>query len=221
MKCPHCLTSFHSTPTQKHLAVDRSLSWGIIYEVCPACREIIIWTASKHLDKLNGNEVHYYMSDNCVLVHPLSRSRPAPLEVPPEIKKDFEEAALIIDLSPKASAALSRRCLQAILERDSGVKRGTLNNEIDELLGKKILPSHIADSLDAVRNIGNFSAHPIKSKSSGEIVDVEPAEAEWNLEVIESLFDYYYVQPAKSAERIRRMNEKLVDAGKPPLKSES
>jgi hypothetical protein len=221
MKCPHCLISFHSSPRHKHLQADRSLSWGIIHEICPACREIIIWTASKPIEKPYDQEVHYYQSDNLVLVHPLSRSRPAPSEVPPEIKRDFEESALIIDLSPKASAALSRRCLQAILERDAGVKHGNLNNEIDELLAKKILPSHIAVNLDAVRIIGNFSAHPIKSTSSGEIVDVEPDEAEWNLEVIESLFDYYYVHPAKSAERNRLMNEKLVDAGKPPLKSGS
>jgi hypothetical protein len=33
--------------------------------------------------------------------------------------------------------------------------------------------------LDAIRTIGNFAAHPIKSTSSGEIVDVEPGEAEW------------------------------------------
>jgi hypothetical protein len=29
-----------------------------------------------------------------------------------------------------------------------------------------------------VRTIGNFAAHPIKSTSTGTIVDVEPGEAE-------------------------------------------
>ena len=52
------------------------------------------------------------------------------------------------------------------------------------------LPSHLTGSLDAVRNIGNVAAHPTKSEASGEIIDVEPGEAEWNLDVLESLFDF-------------------------------
>ena len=80
------------------------------------------------------------------------------------------------------------------------------------------LPPDIADNIDAIRNIGNFAAHANKSKSTGEVVDVEPHEAEWNLDVLESLFDFYFVQPAKAKARRDSLNEKLFDAGKPPLK---
>ncbi len=72
--------------------------------------------------------------------------------------------------------------------------------------------------LDAVRNIGNFAAHPLKSQSTGEIVEVEPGEAEWNLEVLEMLFDFYYVQPAHAQKRRDELKKKLADAGKPPMK---
>jgi hypothetical protein len=68
-----------------------------------------------------------------------------------------------------------------------------------------------------VRQIGNFAAHPIKSTSTGEIVDVEEGEAEWNLDVLESLFDFYFVQPAIAAKRKADLNKKLKDAGKPPI----
>ena len=61
-------------------------------------------------------------------------------------------------------------------------------------------------------------AHPIKSQSTGEIVDVEPGEADWNLEALEALFDFYYVQPAKTAARKAALNKKLADAGKPQIK---
>ncbi len=81
-----------------------------------------------------------------------------------------------------------------------------------------MIPSHIAEDLDAVRNIGNFAAHPIKSQSTGEIVAVEPGEADWNLSVLESLFDFYFVAPARSKARKDALNKKLADAGKPPLK---
>jgi hypothetical protein len=69
-----------------------------------------------------------------------------------------------------------------------------------------------------VRNTGNFAAHPIKSKSSSEIVDVEPGEAEWNLDVIEALFDFFFVQPEVIRIKREDLNKKLIDAGKLPMK---
>ena len=80
------------------------------------------------------------------------------------------------------------------------------------------VPSFITEGLDAVRNSGNFAAHPIKSASTGEIVDVEPGEAEWNLGVLESMFDFYFVQPALTAKRRAALDAKLKDAKKPQLK---
>jgi len=69
-----------------------------------------------------------------------------------------------------------------------------------------------------VRQIGNFAAHPMKSNSTGEIVPVEPEEAEWDLEVLEALFDFYYVQPKQLSDKIDTLNTKLVDIGKNPIK---
>ena len=53
------------------------------------------------------------------VVWPISGERPVPPEVPEHIAADYKEATLVLNLSPKASAALSRRCLQAIL-REAG-----------------------------------------------------------------------------------------------------
>lgn len=81
------------------------------------------------------------------------------------------------------------------------------------------LPSYIAKSVDAIRNVGNFAAHPMKDKASNQILEVEPGEAEWNLEVLEMLFDFYYVQPARAEEKKKALDAKLVSAGKPPMKT--
>jgi len=132
--------------------------------------------------------------------------------------EDYGEACLVLRDSPKASAALSRRCLQAVLREKAGIKSGSLASEIEALLDSRSLPLHLADAVDAVRNIGNFAAHPIKSKSTGEIVPVELGEAEWTLDVLEGLFDHYFVQPAKLKEKRLALDEKLKDAGKPVLK---
>lgn len=143
---------------------------------------------------------------------------PLPTQVPNEYADNYKEACLTIADSPKASAALSRRCLQHLLREEAGVKKADLANEIQQVLDDAKLPSHLLESLDAVRNIGNFAAHPIKSTASGEIIDVEPGEAEWNLDVLESLFDFFFVQPAVLKKKRDALNAKLKEAGKPEIK---
>jgi hypothetical protein len=76
----------------------------------------------------------------------------------------------------------------------------------------------LAEGIDAVRNIGNFAAHPIKSTNTGEIVDVEPGEAEWLLDLLEGLFDFYFILPAELQRKKEALNKKLADVGKPPMK---
>ena len=98
------------------------------------------------------------------------------------------------------------------------MKPGDLSKEIDQVLDSRKLPTEVAENIDAVRNIGNFAAHPSKSTSTGEVVPVEPDEAEWNLDVLESLFDFYFVQPARAKAKRDALNKKLQDANKPPLK---
>jgi hypothetical protein len=135
-----------------------------------------------------------------------------------ELAKEYHEACLVIDDSPKASAALSRRWLQHLLRDFAKVKKGDLVDEIQEVINSKQIPSHIVESIDAVRHIGNFAAHPNKSKSRGEIIAVEPGEAEWNLDVLEALFDHYFVAPALTQKKRDALNLKLKAAGKPEMK---
>ena len=92
----------------------------------------------------------------------------------------------------------------------------TWQKTIEEVIDDPKTPRDVADSLDMVRNIGNFSAHPNKSTNTGEIVPVEPVEAEWCLDVIEMLFELYFVRPSEIQRRRDRVNEKLADTGKPP-----
>ena len=120
--------------------------------------------------------------------------------------------------SAKASAALSRRCLQNLLRDHVGVKHSNLDSEIQQVLDSGKLPSHLAEAIDAVRVGGNFAAHPIKSTNTGEIIDVGPGEAEWLLDTLEGLFDFYFVQPATLKRKRDALNAKLKDAGKPLLK---
>ena len=97
-------------------------------------------------------------------------------------------------------------------------KAKDLAPQIQEVLDSGKLPSHLADTIDGVRVIGNFAAHPIKSTHTGEVIEVELGEAEWLLDTLEGCFDFYFVQPAKLEKTRDALNKKLKEAGKPPLK---
>jgi hypothetical protein len=70
-----------------------------------------------------------------------------------------------------------------VLHEKAGIVERNLDTEIQVAIDGGTLPSDLAHDLDAVRTTGNFAAHPIKSTSTGEIVDVEPGEADWLLDV--------------------------------------
>lgn len=214
MKCPHCLENFFADWdyvyfTGKYLEqiADVDGTWRIRVCKCPNknCRKIIIELGK--LKKWYEDSPNLFGSYDWVLVRPKGISRiPLPSEVPPEFANDYKEACLTIADSAKASAALSRRCLQNLLREKAGTTKKNLADQIQEVIDSKQLPSYLSEALDAVRNIGNFAAHPIKSKSTGEIVGVEPGEAEWNLDILERLFDFYFVQP----EILRRKKRNLI-----------
>ncbi len=220
MKCPHCQRDFHADVDivnlgNKGKTENFTYIWSVHKMTCPACHLPIIFIEYK---EHWGSVVH---SGNQWMVFPKGANRPsAPVEVPEAIARDFNEACLVLNDSPQASAALSRRCLQHLLQERRVSTNSNLSRAIDDALNAH-LPSHISEDLDAIRNIGNFAAHPQKSQQSGEILPVEPHEADWNLDVLEMLFDYYYVQPKKSAARRAALNEKLEEAGKNPMKEPS
>jgi hypothetical protein len=218
MKCPHCLNGFHDNRELVAIGEDCDSKWTLAKRLCPECKRFVLSMVHQFNRYGTGPAFAYHQSRE-FLCYPKGINRvPLPPEVPTKYADDYKEACLTLPDSAKASAALSRRCLQSILRDETKVKSGNLNDEIQQVLDQGHLPSHILDSLDAIRNIGNFAAHPIKSKSTGEIIEVEPGEAEWNLDVLEALFDYYFVQPLLIQKKKAALNIKLKAAGKPEMK---
>jgi len=213
MKCPHCLTAFHHLFPQGPLVrnqsqlTDKSGHWNYKCDICPTCNNAIIYL---YLESGKGQS-------QMLMVYPRGTSRePLSPHVPDEFTADYKEACLVLPYSPKASAALSRRCLQHLLREKGQTKAKDLAPQIDEVLPH--LPSYLAKMIDTVRVIGNFAAHPIKSTNTGEIIEVEDGEAEWLLDSLESAFDFYFVQPEIARQKREAINKKLTEAGKPPLK---
>lgn len=224
--CPHCKVGvrFESTSIRvggsNHGRLDPILfntpsdySLKVRSSGCPACGRPILVATSLVRPGTSDAEIN-------TLLWPDGADRPIPTELEseaPQLAVDFREAVAVLSKSKKASAALSRRCLQAVLTSKGRAKGRDLSAQIESVL--EDLPRELAMNVDAIRHVGNFAAHPLKSTSTGEIVPVEDGEAEWVLDVLEQLFEYYFVAPAQAAARRKALNKKLEAMGKPPLKT--
>ena len=107
---------------------------------CEACKENTVWVHSN-------------------VVFPPQRSGPQPnLDLPNDIKDDYEEARTILNLSPRGAAALLRLCVEKLCNH-LGAAGGNLNKMIEDLVWKG-LDERVQKSLDVVRVIGNEAVHP-------------------------------------------------------------
>lgn len=157
--------------------IDNLLRVQFVY--CPYCDK----TSSK---VLNCNKNMW------INIEPLSEIKQFP-NVPSELYKDYSEACAILNLSPTASATLSRRCLQKMVRERWGIEMNRLLDEINTIPTSNISQLE-RDALHAVRNIGNIGAHPDK------ILEVTSEDAELTIRIIELFLQKWYVdEPANKA----------------------
>lgn len=106
---------------------------------CYNCEEIAIWLGEG-------------------MVWPNRGSVPHPnADIPHDALCDYEEAAEIVDKSPRGAAALLRLAIQKICISLGG--RGHLNDDISMLV-EQGLDKRVQQSLDVVRVVGNNAVHP-------------------------------------------------------------
>jgi len=134
---------------------------------------------------------------------PESNAKVLPDYIPEAIQQDYYEACRICDLSPKASATLSRRCLQGMIRDFWGINKSKLKDEIDAL-EEKIDPI-TWEAIDSVRGVGNIGAH--MEKDINLIIDVEPNEAQLLTDLIEQLIDDWYIQKHEREERMKKVKQ--------------
>jgi Domain of unknown function (DUF4145) len=144
---------------------------------------------------------------------PESSHKAQPDYIPAPIVQDYIEASRIRDLSPKASATLSRRCIQGMIRDFCKISKNRLIDEIKELSTQtenNTAPTGVTtesvQAIDHVRNIGNIGAH--MEKDINVIVDVDPGEAQALIDLIELLFEDWYV--ARSSRQCKLSKLKLI-----------
>jgi len=94
------------------------------------------------------------------LVYPENSDIPDPVDsLPNDVVREYNEAALVIDDSPRAAAALLRLALEKLVEH-LDADGDTLNQKIGDLVGEGHVSPRIQKALDTVRVVGNESVHP-------------------------------------------------------------
>jgi len=175
--------------------------------VCPNsdCGEFSL-TAHLSDTRWNGKEV---LDENPTqtwrLVPPAAVKR-FPEYVPEFVRQDYEEACLTQDVSPKASATMARRCLQAMIRDFWSIEKNTLHQEIDAIKDK--VDKLTWDAIMAVKEIGNVGAH--MRAPNDVLIDVDPKEATLLIGLIEMLVSEWYINRYEREERMRQ----LIDSAK-------
>lgn len=208
--CPYC--GRHATITDSNYSLsthyfdkdnkDSELCLTTEAKVCPndECKEYAInaflHTVGRDDDgyRTRGTKLQFWR------LRPSSFATQFPDYVPEPIKQDYEEACLIRDLSPKASATLSRRCLQGMIRNFFGVSERTLFDEINAI--RHIIDATTWQAINSVRSIGNIGAH--MEKDINLVIDVDPKEAQLLINLIEILVKDWYVA---EHERIRELRQ--------------
>ncbi|SOC43606.1 DUF4145 domain-containing protein [Salinicoccus kekensis] len=129
-------------------------------------------------------------------IHPLSKAKQLPEYIPAVLREDYEEAYRIVHLSPKASATLSRRCLQGMIRDFFEISKTSLHDEIKAIEG--LISEDQNSVLHSLRKIGNVGAH--LEKDVNLILDVTVEDAGKLLLVLEYFFKEWYVSKHETQE---------------------
>ncbi|MFD2116389.1 DUF4145 domain-containing protein [Paenibacillus yanchengensis] len=152
----------------------------LVYHKCPGCDKTCVYSIGSGVENI----------DIVTPLFPQSFAIQFPDYIPKPIRSDYEEACAIVNLSPKASATLSRRCLQGMIRDFWNISKKRLVDEMDEL--KNLVPAAQWRVIDGIRRIGNIGAH--MEKDVNLIIDIQPEEATKLIKLIELLIEQWYIQ---------------------------
>jgi len=112
---------------------------------------------------------------------------------------------------------MSRRVLADVLEKYGGLTDFNLSARIDKFVEETRYPSGLRENLHHFRELANLGAHT-HTDDQAQIIDVSREEAEWTLELLDRLFDFFILGPEKDREMRASMDAKLKAAGRKDIR---
>ncbi|WP_245652705.1 DUF4145 domain-containing protein [Novosphingobium capsulatum] len=223
--CPHC-GHHQSVVTERVHQIDTRISVGSLKNGDVFLCALAIGCANSKCEKLTlsvsirpktykgsyavadyGTNPSYHRQ-----LIPESFAKPQPDYIPEALREDYREACLILNDSPKAAATLARRCLQGMIRDFCGITKSRLIDEITALraqIDSGSAPAGVTaetvEAIDHVRTIGNIGAH--MEKDINLIVPVDAGEAYTLIQLIEMLFEDWYVARNSRQDRLKKISE--------------
>lgn len=113
---------------------------NVWFSRCYNCDQVAIWVYNRMIYPLRGE------------------APPANPDMPEDIRRDYDEASAILDISPRGAAALIRFAIDRLCI-EIGDPKKSINDNIAAFV-KDGLGQPVQRALDAVRVIGNHAVHP-------------------------------------------------------------
>jgi hypothetical protein len=200
MECPHCGSEFEGSPHKFALGIDQDGTWQVSSARCRVCDRLFVAVCTQE-----GKNFPAY---------PPTGSAKAKLseDVPADLAAEYWTANQILPYSEEASAAVSRRLLQRVLASQAGAGYGGLADQIRRAVASPAMPAYLKEALETLAKVAGLESGESKSYRCEALGRVNQGEAEWLLEVLKPLFEFYYVQPA----RLRRKRYAIEDRIAPP-----
>jgi len=117
--------------------------------------------------------------------------------VPERIRNAYKSAEKIINISPEGFCVLTRRALEAICD-DQEAKGKDLNEKLNDLNSKDIIPATLLKMSHKIRTVGNAGAHMdefIPNLQDARIMD----------EFFLAVTEYVYIVP----EKLQKVEQRL------------
>lgn len=223
-QCPFCNSDLTVTEKERQISfadltipnADGPRRLVVRFVVCPnpACRQFSLG-ASLHGLETSGKRSYTGKHLTTWDLVPPSKARAFPVALPPQVLEDYREACLTAPLSPKVSAALSRRCLSSMLRDFWLVQHGSLSDELRQIKGTA--DPLTWEAIESVRSTGMIG--PRMESEGAEIQETEPGEAELLIGLIETLVEDWYV--AREERRKRLQGIRRIAGGKAEEKKET
>ena len=218
MICPHCRVSVPSGKwTSIEIISDDDFDYNIHHFHCKECSKISIkFTCNpKQIIRygssfVTGGQPYEGPRFSEEFLIPKTTPRdPIPQDVEKIYVRDYDAAVKLLPINPMASAAFSRRLLQHYIEKKHGIKKPDLKQEIQELKKSSKYPLDLIELFDNIRHYGKFAAHATTDQISGEIIEIDPGEADSLLDILEEMFNYDYERKRRITERNKKLQDKL------------
>jgi hypothetical protein len=201
-ECPHCnhkTTIINSNYSESNFGLSIANADGgkvlsSYFIVCPnnECNKFTLGSIlyDSSYEFRNGRWNHFDQKEIKRWRHvPNSSTKNFPDYIPKDILEDYKEACAIIDQSSKASATLSRRCLQQMVRDFWEVKGNSLFEEIESI--EEHVDLLTLKPINATKEIGGIAN--LMKKDCALLIDAEPKEAKALIRLVEILFKNWYI----------------------------